>query len=600
MAKNNYDNYTKEQLIAELKKLNKRKKYGLVWEEEKTKEKFEADAEGKLPILVEDKKREIKTEADKPTHILIEGDNYHALSVLNYTHAKSIDVIYIDPPYNTGNNDFKYNDKFVDREDSFRHSKWLSFMSKRLKLAKNLLNESGVIIISIDDNEITNLKLLCDEIFFENNFIALIPTVMNLKGNQDEFGFAGTHEYTLIYSKNNIKSHINEFPIDDEELEKWSEDDISYFKKGAPLRATGEESKREDREKMFYPILVDKKTYLITTSITQAEYEAIYDSKRKKFNDNHLNFLMKKYKTKFHIVLPITDDNEYGRWRWGWSEINNLKMQTDVIVNTSGKSITLYKKQRPEMGEMISKKPKSVFYKPEYSSSSATSFLKKMFKGKKVLNNPKPVELIKDLLLLTTSKKSIILDFFAGSGTTAHATLKLNKEDLGERQIILCTNNENNICTEVCYPRVKKVIQGYKSSKGKRVKGLGGNLKYYNTNFVGSEPTHRNKKLLTDKSIEMLCLKENTFDEVISNKDFFIFKSKIRFTAILFNELKIEEFKKEIKKLKLPVSIYVFALEGDDFKEEFEGLKNDITLCSIPEAILKVYRRIYETTKTKK
>ena len=141
MAKDKYENYTKEQLIEELKKLSKRKKYGLVWEEEKTKEKFEADAEGKLPVLVEDKKREIKTDADKPTHILIEGDNYHALSVLNYTHAKSIDVMYFDPPYNTGNNDFKFNDKFVDHEDSYRHSKWLSFMSKRLKLAKNLLNQ---------------------------------------------------------------------------------------------------------------------------------------------------------------------------------------------------------------------------------------------------------------------------------------------------------------------------------------------------------------------------------------------------------------------------------------------------------------------------
>jgi len=171
MSKDKYENYTHSQLVAELKKLSKRKKYGLVWEEEKTKEKFEADAEGKLPVLIEDKKREIKTDTDKPTNILIEGDNYHALSVLNYTHAKSIDVIYIDPPYNTGNNDFKYNDKFVDREDSYRHSKWLSFMSKRLKLAKNLLKQSGVIFISIDDNEIAQLKLLCDDVFSEKNFI---------------------------------------------------------------------------------------------------------------------------------------------------------------------------------------------------------------------------------------------------------------------------------------------------------------------------------------------------------------------------------------------------------------------------------------------
>src|SRR3990172_8461293 len=144
MAKNNYDHYTHAQLIAELRKLSKRKKYGLVWEEEKTKEKFEADAEGKLPVLVEDKKREIKTDANKPTHILIEGDNYHALSVLNYTHAKSIDVMYFDPPYNTGARDWKYNNDYVENEDAYRHSKWLSMMNNRLKLAKRLLKNDGI------------------------------------------------------------------------------------------------------------------------------------------------------------------------------------------------------------------------------------------------------------------------------------------------------------------------------------------------------------------------------------------------------------------------------------------------------------------------
>jgi len=193
-----------------------------------------------------------------------------------------------------------------------------------------------------------------------------------------------------------------------------------------------------------------------------------------------------------------------------------------------------------------------------------------------------------------------VLDFFAGSGTTAHAVLELNNEDEGNRQFILCTNNENNICTEVCYPRITKVIEGYKNSKQEFIGGLGGNLKYYKTNFVGSEPTHRNKKLLTSKSIEMLCIRENTFEEVLIKSDLAIFKSEKKYTAILFNEMKMEEFKSEINKLKLKVSVYVFSLEGDDFSEEFEDLKSNISLCSIPEAILKVYRRIYETAKPKK
>src|SRR3989339_294033 len=171
MGKNNYQDWTKEDLIQEIKRLKKRKKYGLVWDEEKTKEKFESDAEGKLPVLVEDKKKEIITHADKPTNILIEGDNYHALSVLNYTHQGKIDVIYIDPPYNTGNKSWKYNNSYVELDDSFKHSKWLSFMSKRLKLAKNLLSEEGIICVTIDDHELPRLWMLLEEVFGEDNHL---------------------------------------------------------------------------------------------------------------------------------------------------------------------------------------------------------------------------------------------------------------------------------------------------------------------------------------------------------------------------------------------------------------------------------------------
>ncbi len=210
-------------------------------------------------------------------------------------------------------------------------------------------------------------------------------------------------------------------------------------------------------------------------------------------------------------------------------------------------------------------------------------------------NFPKSLYNVYDCIyaVIGSRKNAIVLDYFAGSGTTGHAVLQLNSEDGGNRQFILCTNNENKIAEQITYPRIRSAINGYKIENEELIKGLGSNLKYYKTDFVGSEPTHRNKKLLTDKSIEMLCIKENTFDEVMNKKDIFIFKNKEKFTAILFDEMKMEEFKNEVKKLKMPVSVYVFSLEGDDFKEEFENLKNDITLCSIPEAILKVYRRIY-------
>lgn len=171
MAKDNFSEWSKEELVKEIKKLKKRKKYGVVWEDKP--EKVAELCKEKLPVLLENKDKEVLEDIRKPVNILIEGDNYHALSVLNYTHKGAIDIIYIDPPYNTGNaNEWKYNDKYVDGEDTYRHSKWLSFMEKRLRLSKNLLKRTGIIFISIDDNEYSQLKLLCDELFGEKNFIA--------------------------------------------------------------------------------------------------------------------------------------------------------------------------------------------------------------------------------------------------------------------------------------------------------------------------------------------------------------------------------------------------------------------------------------------
>ena len=202
-----------EDKAALLELVAEKKKYGIVWEDKP--EVAEQRLQSELPVLHEVKERFIPgATPDAPNHILIEGDNLHALTALSYTHAGKIDVIYIDPPYNTGNKDFVYNDQFVDKEDSYRHSKWLSFMNKRLKIAKTLLSERGVIFISIDDNEQSQLKLLCDEIFGAENQIAVLPTIMNWKGNQAQFGFAGTHEYTLCYTRDKSNCTINEFNVD--------------------------------------------------------------------------------------------------------------------------------------------------------------------------------------------------------------------------------------------------------------------------------------------------------------------------------------------------------------------------------------------------
>lgn len=203
MAKD-YSKLEKDDLLRVIEKLESRKKYGLIWDEEKVKEQFEKDAENALPVLKEVRSRDITDKnASRTVNILIEGDNYHALSVLNFTHQGKVDLIYIDPPYNTENKDFKYNDSFIDKQDAYRHSKWLSFMNKRLRLASNLLKDSGAIFISINEEELAHLKIICDEIFGEQNYLANFTIKVRhedriLKGDKD---FHEVVEYLLLYRK---------------------------------------------------------------------------------------------------------------------------------------------------------------------------------------------------------------------------------------------------------------------------------------------------------------------------------------------------------------------------------------------------------------
>lgn len=581
----NYDNWSKEELIKELRRI-KETKYGLVWHRDLPEEKidtlinpdartpnemFPNEMAGKpFPILKEVKGKEINGDDEKPVNLLIEGDNYHSLAVLNFTHQEAIDLVYIDPPYNTGNNDFIYNDRiknnYVQKDDPFRHSKWLAFMEKRLKLAKKLLKPSGLLFMSIDDNEVAQLRLLTDEIFEEKNFVATLPTIMNLKGNQDQFGFAGTHEYTLVYAKDITRAKIGQFLLNEDDMDDWEEDQEGFFKKGANLKATGVNAPRAKRPNLFFPIFFTK----------TGDFYVADDDKAKNKNDIK--------------ILPITDGKEMS-WRWSKDKIRNEK--NNLIIEKNNGTISIYKKQRPALGDLPSKKPKTIFYKPEYSSGNGTAQLKELF-GEKVFNNPKPIDLIRDFVILASPKNGIILDFMAGSGTTGHAVLALNKEDSGNRQFILCTNNENNICTDVCYPRLKKVIKGYKNGKSENIAGLGGNLKYYTCDFVEAEPTDRNKRKLVNESTEMLCIRENAFELVQDESDFKIFKNSDKYLGIVFYEEAIDDFKKAIKKIKGHFNTYVFSLGDDPHEKQFADVKSKVTLCAIPEVILKVYREIFK------
>ena len=507
IKKNISDETTLDNLSMIENELTK-KKYGLIWEEHE--ERVDKELETQIPTFEELKDNEIVSNEGGKFNFLLEGDNLHSLYLLEKTHKCKIDLIYIDPPYNTGNHDFIYNDNYIISDDGYKHSKWLSFMEKRLRIAHKLLKDNGMIFISIDDNEQSQLKMLCDEIFGNNNCLGILPTIMNLKGNQDQIGFAGTHEYTIVYAKNVSTVELGQFDIDEEEIEKeWNLDEVGYYKKGANLKSTGVNAPREKRPNLFFPI------YVNTDDL------------------DNIKWSVEKIEG-YKEVYPITDEKEMS---WRWSKNKFIKDYHDVIVVANGNGdISFYKKQRPSLGEIPTKKPKSFFYKPEYSSGNGTNQIIKIF-GSKKFSNPKPIELIKDFIKIGMPKKDgIVLDFFAGSGTTAHALLELNKEDNGKRQFILCTNNENNICENVTMQRIKTVITGKRADNSEYSDRLLANLKYYKCTYIpkintDEENLHINlmkniKNLIQlengieidDKKIQVY-FDEQSFDEFANNKD---------------------------------------------------------------------------------
>lgn len=370
---------------------------------------------------------------DETQNLYIEGDNLEVLKILQKSYANKVKLIYLDPPYNTGK-DFIYRDNFhdgienyleqtgqvdnegnklsVNTETSGRyHTNWLNMMYPRLKLARNLLSDDGVIFVSIGTVEQENLSRLFDEIFGENNRVGIVPVIMNLKGNQDAYGFADTHEYVLVYAKSKDNLDFGRLPIDDEEMNDWLEDEYGLYKVADNLRATGVNAPRSKRPNLWYPIFVTSNDELYVT-----------EDNEPLSNDDE-------------IVMPINPKGEELSWYWGKATFNESKH--NLIVKRTSNGTQFYRKQRPALGaDNPTKKAKSVLFKPEYSSSTATTKLKDLLGGK-LFDFPKPVPFIEDLISLGTNKDSIVLDFFSGSGTTAEAVFKKNMADDGNRKFIL-------------------------------------------------------------------------------------------------------------------------------------------------------------------
>lgn len=517
----------------------------------------------------------ISEDNDAPNHILIEGDNLEALAILAYTHEGKIDVIYIDPPYNTGNKDFIYNDSYVDKEDSYRHSKWLSFMSRRLKIAKKLLSDRGVIFISIDDNEQAQLKLLCDEIFGADRFITNLIW-QKKTGAADANGIAIITEYILVYC------------LDPQNAKNI----FSYNKNAFDIKRYRYTDEFEKIRGPFYYDSLDRGSIQysdgLNYGIEAPDGSMIFPNGRLSFVNDGWTWKWSKEKVEWGIKNKFIEIVPTNKKKNGWA----VKYKIYLNVDNEGNAIE-----------------KSVPYKNLISgilNADAANDIKTIFNSK-AFSYAKPIELIKLFINLIANKKGIILDFFAGSGTTLHATMQLNAEDGGHRQCILVTNNENNICEEVTYERNRRVIQGYTNAKGEEVAGLTkNNLRYYRTGFVGRNRSMQNMRKLVNLATDMLCIKEdlyteqNTFGGQKTYKGIFrYFDDGKKQMLVIYREEAIDELVDIIYDMDIPqpIKVYVFSPSEDPWEGSFDDVSDKVELCALPQAIYNTYRRILPKKK---
>ena len=562
--------------------LRSHKKYGLVWEEKA--EDVEERLREQLPILNEVKERAILSDdADAPNHILIEGDNLEALTALSYSHEGKIDVIYIDPPYNTGNKDFVYNDSYVDSEDSYRHSKWLSFMHKRLKIAKRLLSDNGIIFISIDDNEMAQLKLLCNDIYGEHNFIAKFDW-RKKTGANDAKDIAIVTESILLYAKD----HSNTL---DSKIWRRDEDSINV------KRYKYEDEFIKTRGRFYYDTL-DRGGLQYSDSmnfgIEAPDGGFIYPNGRDSFINDGWIWKWSKEKVKWGIKNKFL---EFVKSKKSKGSAYTIKYKVYQLVDNEG---NIREKAGRAFMNLIT----------EPINQIGNSEMKDIFNNKTPFSNPKPTGLIKFILNTIKHKDSTILDFFAGSGTTLHATIQLNAEDGGNRQCILVTNNENKICEEVTYERNKRVINGYTTPKGEHIEGLKRNtLRYFQTELLPREHSPKNMRELMSKATDLLCIKEDLYTEQpmfgrykTHPKALCYFADAQKQMLILYREEFIPEIVEEIKGMDFggkKLKVYLYSPGHYTFEDDFFEVHDKVELIALPSAIYKAYKEVLPKAKDK-
>lgn len=507
-------------------------------------------------------------------NMIIHGDNLEALKSLLPKYEGRIKCIYIDPPYNTGNEKWVYNDNVNDPrikkwlgevvgkegEDFSRHDKWLCMMYPRLKLLQKLLSDDGAIFISISDIECSFLKLICDEIFGYNHFIADVTVVNNFKGRSDDKYIATASEHLLIYHNGNFIT--NGVPLPEEYENDYKEvdkDGNRYRLQG--LRKRGSNSKRSDRPNMYYPFYYD-----INNNVVTLEKE----------NDDMIE------------IYPYLSDGSEGRWRWGKNTAIE-KIEQIMVRKVHGKDrYDVFQIDYLNNGQSKRVKPKSIWIGSEFAKETGTLEIKNIF-GNSTFDTPKSVAHIQYCLEQALGETDIVLDSFAGSGTTAHAVLNMNKADGGNRKFILIEMED--YADTITAERVKRVIKGYGEDK-KKVEGVGGDFSYYELGEPIFKDNLLNPAVSADKIREYVYYMETKkplenpidmdepyFMAIHDNTAYYFFYEKDEETV-----LDLESLNMNVKQKAESYVIYADSLLLD---EAFLA-KHNITFKKIPRDIARL------------
>lgn len=490
--------------IGEIESALNEKKYGLVWE--RHEEAVDVQMRDNIPVFTEVPEREICAISGETYNFLLEGDNLHSLRLLEKTHAGKIDVIYIDPPYNTGSKDFIYDDAYVDSNDGFSHSKWLSFMSERLSIASRLLSDKGVIVISIGYQEVHNLMVMCQEMFDDKQVVCV---TVQTSGGKPNGGFTFLQEYLIFITGEDFQPKTMSFTggVERSPFEGLT---LSTFDKTT-------------RPNQAYPIFIDRKTMHIVgvgKSLAERANENIYTGDFKDFTFDYSEApegtaaLWPVSSKGAECVWRLISSRLLHDWEKGYIKVSKNKSKVnpneysiqylpdgvirkidsgelEVVGHEDGMPTLMFGKNQTVGSEIP-----TIWTEKAFFTTKGSSHVRSIFEDKR-FPYPKPLEYIVEILRATTEPDSIILDFFAGSGTTGEAVLELNKADMGNRKFILCTNNQNNICTEVTYPRLKTVFTGKRENGTVFSDGISANLKYYRTDFVPKDMEDVSEALLT-------------------------------------------------------------------------------------------------------